>query len=383
VSSTRVFIRGGVIYLQTYTGNDRNRRVSTRIKTTIKQEQIEGDPQWWKKLKDAPKIRAKIKELDESLNPVLTDSLRTSGFRGWTDEEAPALDELLEEWNEHSNARRAVSKGQMSDQTLRRRKHSLDQVLKFDSSATIESINTEAWIKRFRKSLQDREMTAWTQISILSDIKGLSAYAAKRKYIPESAFADLKLGTPESQADHTPLSQEKKFFKALFAANRDLFRQAMFQRLTGVRFQDASAFTMSAIGQDEGKLDPLPNLKAGRMEKFPITKAIGIVLFDLTDEYEPYAFRYREENYAAENKYIGQLCKKLEIPKIQTHQLKRNYIHELEEVEMKQHIFELLKHHAAKSLTVRYTGTNINAMRVALEKAQEHWVEFLTNLYKL
>ncbi len=366
----RVFIKQGYFWLQYYVpGREDHIRRSTGVVADI--TFTKGNPDWWKKSKHAAKIRASIEQIetDRRLSGIGMSSVTRKPSR-----KVPGLLAVVAELNNESSA-----EGPLSDQTIKRRVNSANTLLRYDHRLSIAREFTKEWVADLRRWMKAQKFTEWTQYTLLQDLKLFVKFATSKRYTDRNTLADMRFTQPESSTEHTPRSEEFKLFTWLYHHNPKYFLAFITQRLAGYRISDVITIERSQLDLKNNLFRNVLNVKGHRPEVFPISDALAYVYDNMQHEFGiafPFPSSYR---YAMDVLQEG--CKKLEIRKIPTHQFKRNYSGEIEDIETLTHIFDMLMHHKTKSVAGRsYTGKNIELMRGALNKAQPHWMAFVKKL---
>lgn len=342
-------------------------RTSTGIKLDIAADLYSADnPTWFKSSKHRIKLQRAIREAEEIREGALMRDYKPR-------KRTPSFEALMDQLNTQANAERKLSKGLLSPQTIRRRQHSLNRLIEYDAEATFETVDLQ-WISEFQKWL-DR-FKPWTQVTIMSDLKMLFRYAEQLEVIAKSPFEKIQIGQPESVVEHTDLQDEFKLFTQLYRKHRKAFYFLITERLAGFRSSDL--LRMEDAFDIPNRLITTTNVKKRRVEQHPMSEPLAIALRGMPEG----GFGYK--SYFAIRKTLGVACVEIGLPVIGTHQLKRNYGRELEDVELLPHIYNLLMHHIVKGMTktgaTHYTGRNIALMKRTLDSAQMEWMPFLENL---
>jgi hypothetical protein len=383
----RVFIKQGSFWISCYVeGQPNDWRWPTGIKLDPKfVAQLEKDPKaftgkpdWWKASKHAPEIREKTRSMESERELFLAGKSE----RPQRKQQKAArlivskLPELLKELNSEGGAEH-----KLSPETIRRRQTSANTLLRYDPAFAIDIEFDKIWIADFRKWMrgQKKPFTEWTQYTILQDLKLFVKFAYAKRYIERNTLADIRFTQPESSTEHTPRTEEFKLFTWLYHHQPKYFLSLITQRLAGYRISDVIAIERSQLDLKNNLFRNVLNVKGHRPEVFPISDALAYIYKHMEHEFGiaypfPSSYRYTMD-------VLQEGCKKLQIRKIPTHQFKRNYAGEIEDIETLTHIFDLLMHHKTKSVAGRsYTGKNIEFMRSALNKAQPHWIAFVKKL---
>lgn len=395
--SVRVHVHGRRFYVRYW--DDGAHDISTGIIADIPEPKgKKRDPDWWKQsalaneiepfvtnaqsLSEAAKRKRQRDRQTKKRNEYL--KLYAEPFPGLP--AAPTtLESILDVYTYELELKR--KRGKLAEGTKDRRRNALKLLRRFDHNYTYDAIDNR-WLTRFR-DWAEGEFEGSTLTGYLSDIRAIVQFGIDEKYLAgdKNKFLDINFSQIVKPARKTPWNDEERLYRFLYAENKPLFDQVVFQRLTGFRVTWVCDLLVSEIDLRQGIITSL-NRKAGRIEDFPIIKPLLWLLKQRTSASEGFAFKFRNRSAVYAN--LGRACEYSGVSAIGTHQLKKNYISEWRRYTGDPDAIAFLSHHATKGMTrtsrVHYVDPEeiMDIARDTLERAQtKRWMEFFASLKKV
>lgn len=392
MKSPRVLAKAGYFWIDYYLPGRKNSiRRSTGIELDIipppdrkPPVKYSADSDWWKKSKHAPKIRAKIKNAEEYRFAVEIGVQHRPTEQTKAAKVLRTWDDLLSEFNRVNE----LESDKKSKRTIEQRDLAIRFFRYYYPTTLPQQVTREIALQlREKASKPDRRGKSYAPKSLknyFQVLRTLYRYGIREGYFSKNPFADITIKTLAKDPNVVDLDIEYQLFEFTWRANRELFFQTMFQRLTGFRVSEVCNFLGEYLNQKDRSID-YHNPKGGRIEKYPISKAVAALLELMGDiPVKGYVFAFR--NRKTVGYYIGRACEYAGIEKVSTHQFKRSYAQEIDPVCPSERVFDMLMHHVPRTniIAVRhYSGRNIDQMRTVLDEAQSHWIAFFKKLKRL
>jgi len=392
----RVFLRGKRFYVRYSVGGIHD--IATGILSDIPAPpSISHNPDWWKASMYAPEIETFVREAESMRDLAIRKRQRdrqTKKKNKYLELYRPkepfpvlphapvTLETILETHTVAIGLRR--ERGKLSSGTIERRQNALRLLRKFDARYDYSKIDTE-WLLRFRE-WAEKHYKGTTLTGYLTDIRAIVQYGIEEGLLPagKNKFLDINFRAVYEPARKTPWSDEERLYRFLYAENRPLFDQVVFQRLTGFRVTWVAGLLEDEIDIRQGVITSL-NRKAGRMEDFPIIRPLAWLLGRKTGPYDKFAFKYRDRNSVYSN--LQRACKYAGVSGFGTHQLKKNYSSEWRRETSDPDVIAFLSHHATHGVTRLSREIYVDPeeiMEVAsatLDRAQtKRWMAFFQSL---
>lgn len=288
------------------------------------------------------------------------------------------LHELLTEYNKVNQ----LERGERSKETLAKRAKAVNFVLKFNSNLSVVQL-TRTHVLKLREWASDKYKPASVR-GYFVELKALYDYAIRVKLIGENPFKGITVKVPHKLPVRTKIRDQYLLFRFLFQTNKELFAQALFQRLTGLRVSDVCKLRWEQFDEDT-RLLRFYNSKGRREEEYPLSDSV-LRLFEIMGgvKSEGRMFAYQHGKTVAD--YISKGCEFAGINHFASHQLKRDYASEVGRHKPDIRTYDALLHHEPTTNVVgrkHYDGEQYELMLECLNAAQAHWITFLNEVLDL
>ncbi len=324
-----------------------------------------GTGEWWKKSRHKDKIKTALKQATLRKAEYENNGIyqkKESRKKNIT------LDALLDLYNEEMR----IAQAHQSNSTLEKRKYAILKVREFDSYATPQTMNRE-WAGRFKEYLKG--MSPESARTYIASLRALFVFAIEEKLIisEKNPFDRVRIEVQEKEVRHIIRTDQIKVFDQIHKTNPKIFWQIMMMRLSGYRTNEVC--NMKSVSPDYLQAP----VKMRRIDKYPVTACIKIILRNAIGRHG-YIFWNRDRSTSTHS--LNDACRAIGIPIFGSHQLKRDYMEELEPfVRGNPYIKNLMAHHIPKGMTAtadkHYIGSNLKLMEEVADNAQRFWLEYL------
>ncbi len=354
----RIYARGGYFWISYFVNGRKN---DVRKSTGIRLDIEPGSGDWWKKSKHRKKLAVLIDDILFERGaerrgvdlPQLPENL------------PPSLKELLDEYERETLDTKDRPRARA---TLLHRRHAIALLTKHLDGRPWYTVD-QKWVVAFREAAK-RDYSDTSLRGYFIVLRMLYRYAADQGWVERSPFARVAVSVEKKNIQHLNREQEYALFSWLWQNDRPVFRQLLFQRLTGLRVSEVCALTWSNI---KGDLLHYYNSKAHRWEDMPLSRAALSILPERTAE--------RVFHYKNKRSVIKRLARYSD--PVHTHMMKEGFLREVATEAPDARTFDALAHHAPtvnKLAVEHYSGRVIELMRQTIEAAQAHWTEYLSGL---